>query len=79
MQLKLDSLSKIIIIIIMNSIISIRMNNLNLKNKDDIRQKFLKGNSVNSARVKISALYLSHHFDGIYVIISDMNELYKNR
>ncbi len=58
----LDSLSKIIIIIIMNSISSIQMDNLNLKRKGNIREKSLKRSSDNSARIGISVLRLYHQF-----------------
>jgi len=50
----------------MNSIISIRMDNLNLKKESDIRQKFLKGISVNLSRDRINeVLRLSSYFGSI--------------
>ncbi len=54
----LDSLSKMIIIIIMNSIVSIQMDNLNFKKESDIQQKYLEGYSGNSPKNGISALHL---------------------
>lgn len=47
----------------MKSIISIQMDNLELKKEGNIREKFLEGGSDNSARVRINeVLRLSSHF-----------------